>query len=193
MVKLAIAGHRWAPLAACGRLHRAYGGEPFARARWRAPARHNPPTAPPGRFLGTLSQVGGTRGELALAAAELGRTCNIVGVGASIDRLWPEYLTVFPTASKYDALHRPPSLRGAGLSLESKSNPDALPPGARLARRLHRPAITARKRLSSPSGFAEPWVAALFRASHPGLPPPLDPTLLTRPLNFHSLPPPRSH
>ena len=94
--------------------------------------------------------------------------CNIVGVGASIDRLWPEYLTVFPTRSKYDALHRPPSVRGAGLCLESESNPDALPPGARLARRLHRPATTTRKRLSSPSGFAEPWVAAPFRPSHPG-------------------------
>ena len=48
--------------------------------------------------LCTLSQVGGTRSELALAAAELGRACSPNGLGASIGRPWPEYLAVFPTS-----------------------------------------------------------------------------------------------
>ena len=50
-------------------------------------------------------------------------------------------------------------------------DPDALPPGAHLAQSPRHQATTTRTRLSSPSGFAEPWVAALFRASHPGSPP----------------------
>ena len=104
--------------------------------------------------------------------AALKRACNVTGLGASLDSSRRQYLKVIPAASRYAEYFWPTLVARAGVPQTFGT----APPGALLAPcRVRHPTSPSRRRENVTTGFADPWVAALFRAPQTGVPSPATP------------------